>query len=299
MRPLHMALGVLTAAIWGFNFVVLKVALEDIPPFLLTALRFLFTALPVVILAKPLGMSVRSMVIVGLCTFLGQYAFLFVAMRLGMPPGLSSVTLQLQVFITILLSALLTGERPTTKRWIGGALALAGLGTIAATVGQGTTIPMLALVFIICSASIWAFGNVEMKRAGPDAKFGTLTGIAWANVAAVIPAFGLSLFFEGPEQIMQSLTNLRPITYAAVAFVVVCSSWFGFSIWGKLLATYPASVAAPFALLVPVFGGLSSWLILGETPTPLRLLGSAMIIGGLAINLLPVERLFATATSRS
>jgi O-acetylserine/cysteine efflux transporter len=74
MRPLHMALGVLTAAIWGFNFVVLKVALEDIPPFLLTALRFLFTALPVVILAKPLGMSIRSMVIVGLCTFLGQYA---------------------------------------------------------------------------------------------------------------------------------------------------------------------------------------------------------------------------------
>jgi O-acetylserine/cysteine efflux transporter len=299
MRPIHIALGILTAAIWGFNFVVLKIALQDVPPILLTALRFLFTALPIIVLAKPAGMSIRSMVIVGLCTFLGQYVFLFAAMALGMPAGLSSVTLQLQVFVTILFSILLTGEKPSLKRWIGGAIALAGLGTIATTIGQGTTIPALSLVFIICAAVIWAYGNVEVKRAGPSAEFGSLTGVAWANVAAVIPAFALSFIFEGPEQIVHSLTHLRPITIGAISFVVIFSTWLGFSIWGRLLSTYPASVAAPFALLVPVFGGFSAWLFLDEIPSPLRLLGSVMIVAGLAVNLLPVERLFATAPSRS
>jgi O-acetylserine/cysteine efflux transporter len=295
MRPLHIALGILTAAIWGFNFVVLKIALEDIAPILLTALRFFFTALPILFLAKPEAMSWRSVVIVGLGTFLGQYVFLFIALRLGMPAGLSSVTLQLQVFLTIMLSMLLTGERPKPKQLIAAAISLTGLGTIAATVGQGSTIPALALVFIVLAAVTWAFGNVEVKRAGPAARFGTLTGVAWANAIAVMPAFALAFFLEGQEQIVTSLTHIRPITIAAIAFVVICSSWLGFSIWGKLLATYPASIAAPFALLVPVFGGLSAWLFLGETLTPMRMAGSALIFAGLVVNLLPVERLFLKA----
>ncbi len=291
MRPFHIFLGILTAAIWGFNFVVLKVALQDVPPILLTALRFLLTALPVLVLAKPAGMSLRSMLIVGLGTFLGQYVFLFAAMKLGMPAGLSSVTLQLQVFLTILFSAFITGEYPSTKQLIGGAIALTGLGTIAATVGQGSTIPVLALLFIILAAITWAFGNVEVRRAGPSAQFGTLTGVAWSNVAAVIPAFALAFAFEGPERIIESLTHLRPITYASIAFTVVFSSWLGFAMWGKLLSTYPASIAAPFALMVPVFGGLSAWIFLGETLSPTRLAGSLLIFAGLAVILLPVEKL--------
>ena len=133
MRPLHIVLGLIAVAIWGFNFVVLKVALVDIPPLLLTALRFLFACLSVLFLPRPPGMQVRHMIIVGLTAFLGQYIFLFVAMKLGMPAGLSSVTLQLQVFVTILLSVILLKERPTTQQLLGGAVALAGLGVIAAT----------------------------------------------------------------------------------------------------------------------------------------------------------------------
>jgi O-acetylserine/cysteine efflux transporter len=154
MRPLHVLLGILTAAIWGFNFVVLKVALVDIPPLLLTALRFLFACLPVLFLAKPAGMTFKHMIAVGLTAFLGQYIFLFVALKLGMPAGLSSVTLQLQVFITILLSIVLLGERPKRQQIIGGVVALLGLGTIASTVGQGTSIPAIAMLFIVLEISL-------------------------------------------------------------------------------------------------------------------------------------------------
>jgi O-acetylserine/cysteine efflux transporter len=293
MRPLHMLLGLITAAIWGFNFVVLKVALQDIPPLLLTALRFLFACLPVLVLARPSGMKTNHLIIVGLTTFLGQYIFLFVAMKLGMPAGLSSVTLQLQVFLTILLSVVLLGERPKPRQIIGGLIALAGLATIASTVGQGTTIPAIAMLFIVLSAATWAVGNFTVKLAGPSAGFGTLSGVAWASLIPILPAFALSFVFEGPGAWQTSWDTVRPISLAALAFTVVLSTWAGFMMWGKLLSTYTASVAAPFALLVPVFGGLSAYLLLGETLTSLRLLGSLMIFAGLAIILLPLDRIFA------
>ena len=293
MRPLHVFLGILTAAIWGFNFVVLKVALVDIPPLLLTALRFSFACLPVLFLAKPLGMTFKHMIAVGLTAFLGQYIFLFAAMKLGMPAGLSSVTLQLQVFITILLSIILLGERPKRQQILGGVVALLGLGTIASTIGQGTSIPAIAMLFIVLAAATWATGNFIIKLAGPGAGFGTLSGVAWVSLVPILPAFALSFVFEGPEQWLHSWHVVRPISMAALAFTVVLSTWAGFAVWGKLLSTYTASVAAPFALLVPVFGGLSAYLILGETLTPLRMIGSLMIFAGLAIILLPWNRIFS------
>jgi O-acetylserine/cysteine efflux transporter len=290
MRPLHILLGILTAAIWGFNFVVLKVALVDIPPLLLTALRFLFACLPVLFLAKPAGMTFKHMIAVGLTAFLGQYIFLFVAMKLGMPAGLSSVTLQLQVFITILLSIILLAERPKLQQILGGVVALLGLGTIASTVGQGTSIPAIAMLFIVLAAATWATGNFIIKLAGPSAGFGTLSGVAWVSLVPILPAIALSYVFEGPEQWLHSWQVVRPISLAALAYTVVLSTWLGFAIWGKLLSTYTASVAAPFALLVPVFGGLSAYLILGETLTPLRMIGSLLIFVGLAIILLRFPR---------
>jgi O-acetylserine/cysteine efflux transporter len=294
MRWQHVALGIITTAIWGFNFVVLKIALVDVPPILLTALRFILACLPVVFLPKPKGMRWRDLITVGLTSFLGQYVLLFVAMKLGMPAGLSSVTLQLQVFVTILFSITFLGERPTTKQYAGGALALTGLATIAATVGQGTTIPLIAMVFIVLSASTWAFGNFTVRKAGKDAGFGTMAGVCWASLVPIIPALVLSAIFEGPEKIAYSLTHIHPITVAAIAYTVILSTWFGFAIWGKLLASYPAGTAAPFALLVPVFGGLSAWLMLGETLSPMRLLGSLMIFAGLAVILLPLGKIFAS-----
>jgi O-acetylserine/cysteine efflux transporter len=299
MRWQHILLGVLITAIWGFNFVVLKVALVDVPPILLTAIRFILACLPVLFLPRPKGMRWRDLLIVGATSFLAQYVFLFVAMAQGMPAGLSSVTLQLQVFVTILFSILFLGERPKAQQYLGGAVALAGLATIASTVGAGSSIPVLAMVFIVLSACTWAFGNFTVRQAGPNAGFGTLAGVCWASLVPPLPALAIALAFEGPERIMISLAHIQPITLAAIAYTVVLSTWLGFAIWGHLLASYPAGKAAPFALLVPVFGGLSSYLVLGETLTPLRLVGSVMIFMGLAIILLPWDRILNRTVTAS
>lgn len=299
MRWQDVALGILITAIWGFNFVVLKVALVDTPPLLLTAIRFTLACLPALFLPRPPGMTWKALIMVGLTSFLGQYIFLFVAMAQGMPAGLSSVTLQLQVFVTILLSILFLGERPKAQQYLGGAVALAGLAVIAATVGQGSSIPAIAMGFAVLAAIIWAYGNFTVKQAGPGAGFGSLAGVCWASLVPPLPAWALAFALEGPDRVVTSLTHLQPITLAAIAYTVILSTWAGFAVWGRLLSTYPSGTAAPFALLVPVFGGLSGYLVLGETLTAQRLVGSALIFAGLAIILLPWQRLLGSGAMAS
>src|SRR5690606_18196764 len=128
------------ALCWGFNFVVIAVALVDVPPLLLASLRFGLAALPCLLLPRP-AMSWRVLVGVSVTIYVAQFGLLFPAMAVGMPPGLASIGLQVQAFITILFAALAIGERPTPRQLAGGAIAFLGLVLIATTVGaHGVTL---------------------------------------------------------------------------------------------------------------------------------------------------------------
>ena len=290
MQPKHMALAILIAAAWGFNFVVIKVALIEFPPVFLTAFRFALAALPVLILPRPPGMTGWRLVAVGLTMFCGQFILLFLALANGMPAGLASITLQSHVFMTILLAMIVLKERPNARQIIGGLLCLIGFGIIAMTAGAGSGVPPLAMGLMAASAAAWAIGNVLVRTAGPNTGFGTLAGISWVSLVPIIPAALLSLMLEGQDRIIASFANPQLMPFLALGFIVVGSTWFGYGVWGKLLSLYPAAIVSPFVLLVPIFGNLSAWLLLGETLSPVRLAGSALIIAGLAIIVVPVER---------
>lgn len=135
MKPLHLFAAIGVVAIWGGNFVVIKLGLDELPPLLLCALRFLFAALPAVFFVKRPGVPFRSIVAYGLVMFGLQFAFLFGGMALGISAGLASLALQLQSFLTIALAAWLLGDRPSGFQVGGALLALAGIGVVAANLG--------------------------------------------------------------------------------------------------------------------------------------------------------------------
>src|SRR5690606_2101036 len=97
VQPRHIAPALLLALCWGLNFVVIKVALGDVPPLLLAALRFGLAALPCLVLPRP-ALSWRVLVAVAATIYVGQFGLLFPAMAVGMPPGLASIGLQVQAF---------------------------------------------------------------------------------------------------------------------------------------------------------------------------------------------------------
>lgn len=105
MRPLHIALAALVAAVWGVNFVVIEVGLGHFPPLLFSALRFLVAALPAVFFVGRPKVAVKWIVGVGLVLGVAKFGLLFIGMDRGMPAGLSSLVLQVQAVFTALFAA--------------------------------------------------------------------------------------------------------------------------------------------------------------------------------------------------
>lgn len=285
MQPRHIALAVVLAIFWGFNFVVITVALDGFPPLLLAALRFGLSALPVLFLPRP---KVSWPLLIGAaCTiFVGQFSLFFPAMAVGMPAGLASIAAQFQAFITIGIAALVLREYPSAWQMTGGGVALCGLVLVALTVGT-SGLTMEGFLLLLASAVSWAIGNVLLRRAGP---VDMLAMISWMALVATPPQVLIALAIEGPERIAAALGHANWLTAGAVAYIAFVATTFGYAAWGHLLKTYPAATAAPFSLLVPVTGTLSAYLVLGERFGPLRLAGMALILAGLAVIVLGPRR---------
>ncbi|MGW9133307.1 EamA family transporter [Streptomyces sp. NPDC055681] len=294
MRPLHIALAALVAAVWGVNFVVIEVGLGHFPPLLFSALRFLVAALPAVFFVGRPKVAWKWIVGVGLVLGVAKFGLLFIGMDRGMPAGLSSLVLQVQAVFTALIAATALGERPGRVRVLGMAVALAGIGVAA--VDEGASGPVLAFVLVIAAAACWGVSNVLTRKAAPP---DSLNFMVWVSTVPVLPLLGLSLLFEGWDRDADALAALDRSGVGIIVYVAWITTVFGFGAWGFLLRHYPASSVAPFTLLVPVFGMSSAALLLDESVSPLRWCAAALLVGGVALTSLAGTRRPRPATTEA
>jgi len=267
----------LTSVIWGLAFVAVKFALQGFSAPELTAVRFLIAALAVFVVPRP-RISWQSVVLIGLTLFTGQFLLLFFAYTRGLPPGLASVTQQIQAFFTVLLAALLLQEVPSARQWAGMTVALAGLALIAATVGSDFTTAGLALG--LGGAFSWAVGNVLVKRS-VDVPIFPL--VAWASLVPPLPSLMIAVAPGGGAVLFASAFRAPLSSIVAAIYLGLIATIFAYSIWGGLLQRYPAAVVAPFALLAPCTGVVASAVIFGEVFGPARYAGMVLILVGLAV----------------
>ena len=275
----HALLASAVAAIWGANFVVIHVGLEHFPPLLFAALRFVLVALALPFVPRP-GVPVKYVIAVGAFMSAGQFGFLFLGIDQGVPAGLASLVIQLQVAFTVLLAVIFLHERPRPIQLAGGALAFGGIGIIAA--GRAEAVPLAALGLVVLSALSWGIGNVANRKAASPHPLGMLV---WSSLVPPVPLLGLSLLTE--SGIGDAFTTLDAAAVASLLFVVIISTFAGFGAWTALLARHPASQVVPFALLVPVFGIASAWLFLAEVPTAAELAGALVVLAGLGLTVKP------------
>ncbi|WUS97082.1 EamA family transporter [Streptomyces sp. NBC_00708] len=285
MRPLHIALAALVAAVWGVNFVVIELGLAHFPPLLFSALRFLVAALPAVFFVGRPKVAWKWIVGVGIALGVAKFGLLFIGMDRGMGAGLSSLVLQVQAVFTALFAAVALGERPGRVRLLGMAVALAGIGVAA--VDEGASGPVLAFVLVIAAAACWGVSNVLTRKAAPP---DPLNFMVWVSTVPVLPLLGLSLLFEGWDRDRAALTGLDWSGAGTIVYVAWIATVFGFGAWGFLLSRYQASSVAPFTLLVPVFGMSSAALLLDESVSGLRWCAAALLVGGVALTSLTGKR---------
>jgi O-acetylserine/cysteine efflux transporter len=278
MSPRDITLALLVVLIWGLNFVAIAWSVAEIPPFLLTALRYIGCALPAVFFIRRPQVGWPILIAYGFSVGVLQFSFLFTAIELGMPAGLASLVMQMQVFFTMALAVFFLGERPGMPQLAGAVVALLGLGTIGAErIGGAVLVP---LVMTLAAAFFWGLSNIVTKRAG---KVDMLGFVVWGALVPPLPMLALSLIFEGPQAIV-GLGSLGAAAIGSALFIAYGSTLIGYGIWAILLGRYPASLVAPFSLLVPVVGFAAAALLLGEVISTLEVVGSVLIFVGLLLN---------------
>lgn len=281
-------LAVLVAVLWGGNFIAIHVGLQHFPPLFLAALRFAVIAVPTVLLVPRPQVPLRWLIGYGLGFGTVQFLFLFVAMDIGMPPGLASLVLQASAPFTVLLGAALLRERIGPRRCVG--VGLAVLGLVAIAVSRAQTAALLPVVLTVIGALGWAFGNLASRLAVRDAGGpppNTLHLALWMSVVPPIPLLAASWATEGPAAGWDALRAAPTAAGApgllALAYIVVLATVVGSGIWTTLMRRHPAGVVAPYSLLVPVVGiGLAA-LVLGERPGAIELVAAAVIVGGVLL----------------
>jgi O-acetylserine/cysteine efflux transporter len=288
LRPRDTALALLVVVLWGVNFVVIKVGLRGVSPFVLGGLRCALAAVPAVFfLARP-RVPLRLYAAFAFPTLLAQFALLFWAIRLGMPSGLTSVVQQSQAFFTVLLAAAVLREKPTSAQLSG--IAIAGLGLALIGSGSGTSFPLAGFALNLCSAAFWALGNLASRSLS---RYGPVSGLAfvvWSSLLVPVPYFALAWAIEGSAVIPASFRAMDATSWAAVAYLAFGATLGGYGLWNRLLKAYPAAQVAPFALLVPVIGLACGAVAFGERFTGAQLAGSGLVAAGLALPLAVARR---------
>ncbi|MGB2784640.1 MULTISPECIES: EamA family transporter [Psychrobacter] len=300
MTPIYTALAVLVTFIWGVNFTFIAWGLESFPPLMLTALRFFFTAVPLVFFLKPPKFN-RTLLIYAIGTFVMQYAFVFTAMHLGASAGLTALLLQIQIFITVLLAYFILGEAVSRMQIIGMLVGVLGLSVIALNLGGD--MPLAGFVCILIAAIGWSFGNIASKQASTQAtqqrsdgaiipsntgrsKASALSALAlvvWGGLIACVILTLSSLIFETEAWQLATFTEASLKSWLSLGFIVYVSTLIGFGLWAHLLSQNTASKVMPFALLVPVFGMTTSVLLTGEVVTWWKMLAMILILSGLVL----------------
>lgn len=275
--------------IWGLNFIAIKLGVNDIPPLLLGTLRFVLASVPAVFFLPKPPVPWSRLFYLSLSINVGQFAFLFLGIKAGMPAGLASLVLQSQAFFTLIVAVAWFGE---SWRWYN----LAGLGIAAmgmAVIGlhQGSEMTLSGFFLTIAAAACWGVGNVLMRRATMGVPvYSMLSLVVWTGFLAILPLGLISLLFEGYDMWLTAFRTPTWASLASLAYISYGATLIGYGLWGKLMSRYPAGTIAPLALLIPLVGISSSSLFLGEGFSLWQVIGTVLVMGGLVVHVLGGNR---------
>jgi O-acetylserine/cysteine efflux transporter len=280
MKPADVCIAIMVAVIWGLAFVASRIALDQLPPTLMTALRFGIAAAPCLFVKKP-DVGWPLLVAISFTLFLGQFLAQAYAIAHGVPVGLASVIVQSQALFTIALAIIAFREWPTPVQTLGIVIATLGLLMICGTVGYDFSVAAFAVLMI--SPISFAIGNILLRSAKGAPMFDLF---AWLCLTAAVPLFALAVATDGAAPTLHSIARMSPTVLLCMLGLGGISTSIAYWLWGRLLRDYPAAQVVPFALLVPFVGSAASSIAFGERFGSLRLAGMLTVIGGIAVMVL-------------
>jgi len=287
MQRRDIGLALLVVLLWGGSFTVIQLGLRDVPPMLLGALRYLLSAFPALLwFARP-KVPWRWWLAYGLTVGVGQFAFLFWAVRVGLPAGAASVALQMQALFTLLFAAAFLREPLHRKQIAGLLIAAGGLALLAqpALVGGASMSPW-AYPLALAAAASWAASNIVLRKAASSvARFDLMAFIVWTSLVPPLPFAALSLALGESAAWHMFWPDLGAMAWFCVAYLAFGGTLLGNGIFSHLLTKYPAGRVASLTLLVPVAGLSIAAFVMGETLGPQQWLACGLVGLGLLVTM--------------
>jgi drug/metabolite transporter (DMT)-like permease len=268
----------LLGAIWGASFLFMRVAANDFGPFALVEVRLALGALVLL----PFLWQARSQFSGRLWLRLAGISLINSAIPFALfawgaqraPAGIGAITNATAVMFTVLVAFVFYGERISMLRTIGLALGFAGVAVLASdrTSGDGVFMAALAGTF---AALLYGFGANLIRR--------QLTGIPAGAVAAATLLSASVLF--APFAIATWPSSPIPVaSWASAALLGVMCTGVAYVMYYRLIHRIGASRAVTVTYLVPLFGVIWAWVVLGEPLTVRMAIAGAFILGGVALS---------------
>lgn len=286
MKKNDLILGMMVMIVWGLNFSVIKLGVNEIDPLLLTALRFSLATLPAIFFVKKPDVSWAYLITYGWLFAIGVWGMATWSITAGLSAGMASVLLQMNVAFGLFLGYFLLKEKLAMNKIIGSGLALSGL-LLSLTVTDGS-VTQTGLVFILTSALCWSLASITIKKSGTKQVFAFSL---WAMAFAPLPLFLIVYLQSGDAAFITLTEQFNERVIFSVLFQAYPVTLLGYWIWNRLLVTYPLTTVAPLTLLVPIFGLLGGVLFYQEEVGLIKLIASLCVISGVLIGLINIQKL--------
>lgn len=272
--------------IWGVNFTVVKVVLEEVEPLVFNALRFPFAALTVWILLRAQGRRLMPrrrdwarVAWLSLFGHLGYQVFFIFGLALTLAGNASLMLATVPGWIAILSPAL--GHERFSWVVLGGvAIAMTGMTLVILGGSAGMALGGETLrgdLFMLAAAVVWALYTVLGRRA--VRRNGALEMTAWTLWLGTPALVLIGL----PGLLRTDFGSVSAGAWAGIAYAGVLAIGIAYFIWYRGVQRLGSSRTAVYSNLVPVAAILTAWLWIGETPRALQLLGAGVILAGIAV----------------
>lgn len=278
MKGQDLLLALAICVMWGLNFSVIKLGVEQIDPFVLTALRLSLAAFPAVFFVARPQVAMRYIALYGLLFGVGLWGLMSLSIQQGLSAGMASVTLRGSAFFSVLIGVYWFKERLSFIAKAGVMFAL--LGIVLSFYLEDGSVSTIGLVLALIAGLSLSLLSALVKQLQVQQVFAF---VVFSSLFAPLPLLLLAYLINGANVLQVLGGQLNAATLFSIFFQAYPTTLIGYWLWNKLLLRYPMSTMGPLSLLVPVFGVVGSCVFFGEVLTLLKIVAFSLLLIGVLL----------------
>jgi drug/metabolite transporter (DMT)-like permease len=286
--PARIAVALVTLyVVWGSTYLAIRVAVETIPPFTQSAVRFLIAGAILYALTirtgdaaqdRPGRLEWRDAIIVGGLLLAGGNALVAVGEQ-TIPSGIAALIIATLPIWMAILGRVFFGVVLTRTIIVGTVIGFVGVAVLVGPSAGGGSLDPFGVLVVLLSPVFWATGSLYSRTAHAPRRPLVSTAMQMLGGSAVLAVLAVVT----GDVFRVRLAEITPVSLAALGYLIVVGSLIGYTTYIWLLRVAPISLVATYAYVNPVVAVFLGWLILAEPLEPRTIVAGGIIVAAVAV----------------